>query len=133
MTQKRIPSAIDAVAEDYVDDMLALSPSLALYLGLDGAAGFDDFSPAGLSALNDLTVDTLSRLDDAAAGSELDEVDLVTVDAMRDRLGVDRDSFDAGLKHASLNVIESPLQQARDAFDLDRKSVVEGKRVDAWA
>src|SRR5699024_218815 len=36
---------------------------------------------------------------------------------MRDRLGVDRDSFDAGLKHASLNVIESPLRQARDAFD----------------
>ena len=124
MTQKRIPSAVDAVAEDYVDDMLALSPSLALYLGLDGATGFDDFSPAGLSALNDLTVDTLSRLDEAAAGSELDEVDLVTVDAMRDRLGVDRDSFDAGIKHASLNVIESPLQQARDAFDLMPTSTV---------
>ncbi|MGO0604022.1 DUF885 domain-containing protein [Brevibacterium linens] len=118
MTVKRTPSAVDAVAEDYVDDMLALSPSLALYLGLDGAQGFDDFSPAGLSAVNDVTVRTLARLDEAADGSDLDDVDLVTIDAMRDRLGVDRDYFAAGIKHASLNVIESPLQQVRDAFDL---------------
>src|SRR5699024_12661209 len=97
----RSPYAFHAFAEDYVNNMLAHSPSLALFLALDGATGFDDFSPAGLSALNDLTVDTLSRLDEAAAGSELDEVDLVTVNAMRDRLGVDRDSFDAGIKHAS--------------------------------
>ena len=118
MTEKRTPSAVDAVAEDYVDDMLALSPSLALYLGLDGAQGFDDFSPAGLSAVNDVTVRTLARLDEVAAASDLDDVDLVTIDAMRDRLGVDRDYFAAGIKHASLNVIESPLQQVRDAFDL---------------
>ncbi|WP_166825829.1 DUF885 domain-containing protein [Brevibacterium limosum] len=118
MTEKRTPTAVDAVAEDYVDDMLALSPSLALYLGLDGAQGFDDFSPAGLSALNDVTVRTLARLDEAADRPDLDEVDLVTIDAMRDRLGVDRDHFAAGIKHASLNVIESPLQQVRDAFDL---------------
>ena len=118
MTEKRTPTAVDAVAEDYVDDMLALSPSLALYLGLDGAKGFDDFSPAGLSAVNDVTVRTLARLDEVADESDLDDVDLVTIDAMRDRLGVDRDYFAAGIKHASLNVIESPLQQVRDAFDL---------------
>ena len=118
MTEKRTPSAVDAVAEDYVDDMLALSPSLALYLGLDGAQGFDDFSPAGLSAVNEVTVRTLARLDEVEAGSDLDDVDLVTIDAMRDRLGVDRDYFAAGIKHASLNVIESPLQQVRDSFDL---------------
>ena len=95
MTEKRTPSAVDAVAEDYVDDMLALSPSLALYLGLDGAQGFDDFSPAGLSAVNEVTVRTLARLDEVEAGSDLDDVDLVTIDAMRDRLGVDRDYFAA--------------------------------------
>lgn len=118
MTQKRTPSAVDAVAEDYVDDMLALSPSLSLYLGLDGAKGFDDFSPAGLAAINDVTTATLARLDEAEATTELDDVDLVTVDAMRDRLGVDRDCYEAGIKHASLNVIASPLQDVRDAFDL---------------
>lgn len=118
MTQKRTPSAIDAVAEDYVDRSLALSPSLALYLGLDGAKGFDDYSPAGLAAINELTVDTLEKLAEAEKTAELDDIDRVTVDAMRDRLGVDRDYFEAGIKHASLNVIASPLQDIRDAFDL---------------
>ncbi|SMX89377.1 DUF885 domain-containing protein [Brevibacterium antiquum] len=118
MTQKRTPSAIDAVAEEYVDRSLALSPSLALYLGLDGATGFDDFSPAGLAAANDLTVETLAKLAEAEKSAGLDDVDLVTIDAMRDRLTVDRDYFEAGLDHSSLNVIESPLQSIRDAFDL---------------
>ncbi|MGO2035221.1 MAG: DUF885 domain-containing protein [Brevibacterium sp.] len=118
MTQKRTPSAIDAVAEDYVDRSLALSPSLALYLGLDGAKGFDDYSPAGLAAINELTVDTLEKLAEAEKTADLDDIDRVTVDAMRDRLGVDRDYFEAGIKHASLNVIASPLQDIRDAFDL---------------
>ncbi|WP_350271030.1 DUF885 domain-containing protein [Brevibacterium sp. CBA3109] len=118
MTQKRTPSAIDAVAEEYVDRSLALSPSLALYLGLDGATGFDDFSPAGLAAANDLTVETLAKLTEAEKSADLDDVDLVTIDAMRDRLTVDRDYFEAGLDHSSLNVIESPLQSIRDAFDL---------------
>ncbi|MDN6193090.1 MAG: DUF885 domain-containing protein, partial [Brevibacterium sp.] len=118
MTQKRTASAIDAVAEEYVDASLALSPSLALYLGLDGATGFDDFSPAGLAAANDLTVETLAKLAEAEKTADLDDVDLVTIDAMRDRLTVDRDYFEAGLKHSSLNVIESPLQSIRDAFDL---------------
>ncbi|MGO3310861.1 MAG: DUF885 domain-containing protein [Brevibacterium aurantiacum] len=118
MTQKRTPSAVDAVAEEFVDRSLALSPSLALYLGIEGAKGFDDFSPAGLAAANDLTVETLAKLTEVEKTAELDDVDLVTIDAMRDRLTVERDYFDAGLKHSSLNVIESPLQSIRDAFDL---------------
>ena len=118
MTQKRTPSAVDAVAEEFVDRSLALSPSLALYLGIEGAKGFDDFSPAGLAAANDLTVETLAKLAEVEKTSELDDVDLVTIDAMRERLSVDRDYFEAGLKHSSLNVIESPLQAIRDVFDL---------------
>lgn len=47
MTEKRTPSAVDAVAEEYVDASLALSPSLALFLGLEGAKGFDDYSLPG--------------------------------------------------------------------------------------
>ena len=118
MTQKRTPSAVDAVAEEYVDRSLALSPSLALYLGLEGAKGFDDFSPAGLAASNDLTVETLAKLAEIEKTADLDDVDLVTIDAMRERLTVDRDYFEAGFNHSSLNVIESPLQAIRDAFDL---------------
>ncbi len=118
MTEKRIPSPVDAVAEAHVEKSLALSPSLALYLGLDGAEGFDDYSPAGLAAKHDLTVQTLQRLAEAEQTDELDDVDLVTLDAMRERLSVDRDHYEAGLEHSSLNVIASPLQEIRDAFDL---------------
>src|SRR5699024_6218069 len=44
--------------------------------------------------------------------------DLVTIDAMRERLGTATDLYDAGLQHTVLNVIESPVQQMRDIFDL---------------
>ncbi|RBP66113.1 uncharacterized protein (DUF885 family) [Brevibacterium sanguinis] len=118
MTENRTPSAVDAVAEDHVDGSLALSPSLALYLGLDGASGFDDFSPAGLAAKHDLTLDTLRKLAEAERGADLDDVDLVTLDAMRERLTVEKERYEAGHDHASLNVIASPLQDIRDAFDL---------------
>lgn len=118
MTEKRTPSAVDAVAEEYVDRSLALSHSLALYLGIDGAKGFDDFSPAGLAAHHELTVETLAKLDEVEASADLDDIDRVTIDAMRDRLGVDRDLYDAGFIHASLNVIASPVQDMRDIFDL---------------
>lgn len=118
MTEKRTPSAVDAVAEAYVDRSLALSPSLALYLGLEGAKGFDDYSPAGLAANHELTMETLGKLAEVEKSAELDEVDLVTVDAMRERLTVEKDYYEAGINHASLNVIASPLQDMRDAFDL---------------
>ncbi|WP_434965214.1 DUF885 domain-containing protein [Brevibacterium casei] len=118
MTEKRTPSAVDAVAEDFVDRSLALSPSLALYLGLEGGKGFGDFSPAGLAALNDLNVETLRRLDEVEASADLDDVDRVTLDAMRERLGVARDYYEAGFQHADLNVIASPVQHVRDTFDL---------------
>lgn len=118
MTEKRTPSAVDAVAEEYVDASLALSPSLALFLGLEGAKGFDDYSPAGLAKRHQLTMETLRRLDEVEADADLDDVDRVTLDAMRDRLGVDRDYYEAGFDHANLNVIESPLQNIRDTFDL---------------
>ena len=118
MTEKRTPSAVDAVAEEYVDASLALSPSLALFLGLEGAKGFDDYSPAGLAKRHKLTMETLRRLDEVEADADLDDVDRVTLDAMRDRLGVDRDYYEAGFDHANLNVIESPLQNIRDTFDL---------------
>lgn len=118
MTEKRTPSAVDAVAEEYVDASLALSPSLALFLGLEGAKGFDDYSPAGLAKRHELTMETLRRLDEVEADADLDDVDRVTLEAMRDRLGVDRDYYEAGFDHANLNVIESPLQNIRDTFDL---------------
>ena len=122
MTSRRKPSAIDAIADSYFDELCVLSPSISLFLGTDNPHGFDDYSPEGLKAANDLRSRTVAKVDaaeaDGLATNSLDDTDLVTIDAMRERLGTASDLFDAGLQHTVLNVIESPVQQMRDIFDL---------------
>src|SRR5690606_38282124 len=89
---------------------------------IESPHGFDDYSPEGLKAADDLRARTLAKIDAAEAdgltANSLDETDLVTIDAMRERLGTATDLFEAGLQHTVLNVIESPVQQMRDIFDL---------------
>ena len=121
-TSRRTPSAIDAIADAYFDELCVLSPSISLFLGTENPHGFDDYSPEGLKAANDLRARTLTKVDTAEADglvtNSLDETDLVTIDAMRERLGTATDLYEAGLQHTVLNVIESPVQQMRDIFDL---------------
>ncbi|MGC2940921.1 MULTISPECIES: DUF885 domain-containing protein [unclassified Brevibacterium] len=121
-TSRRNPSPIDAIADAYFDELCVLSPSISLFLGTENPHGFDDYSPEGLKAANELRARTLALLDDAEADGltmeSLDETDLVTIDAMRERLDTATDLFEAGLQHTVLNVIESPVQQMRDIFDL---------------
>lgn len=119
---KRQPSAIDEIAERYVDRVVALSPILATHLGRPGHdAELDDLSPAGLEAAADLDRATLAELDaaeKAAAPGELDDVDRVTLAAMRERLGLASELHEAGEDLRSLNSIASPLQMLRDVFDM---------------
>ena len=113
---------IDAIADAYFDELCVLSPSISLFLGTENPHGFDDYSPEGLKAADDLRSRTLAKVDaaeaDGSATNSLDETDLVTIDAMRERLGTASDLYEAGLQHTVLNVIESPVQQMRDIFDL---------------
>ena len=101
MTSRRTPSPIDAIADAYFDELSVLSPSISLFLGHENPHGFDDYSPEGLKAANDLRARTLADIRDAEAqGQEtgaLDETDLVTIDAMRERLGTATDLYEAGL------------------------------------
>src|SRR5699024_9800883 len=121
-TSRRAHSAIDAIADAYYDELCVLSPSISLFLGTENPHGFNDYSPEGLKAANDLRAHTLAKVDtaeaDGLATNSLDETDLVTIDAMRERLGTATDLYEAGLQHTVLNVIESPVQQMRDIFDL---------------
>lgn len=124
MSTARKASAIDHVAEDYFDGLADLYPSISLFLGLDNDKGFDDYSPAGFEAAKDLrstALTTLAGLEKSAernGSPALDDTDAVTIDAMRERFGVADDLFASGLSHTVLNVIESPVQQMRDIFDL---------------
>jgi uncharacterized protein (DUF885 family) len=116
-------SPIDRIADAHLDRSVEVDPLLATSLGI---AGHDhrmpDLSPAGLAAMADLARDTLralDALDDAAAGdATTDEVDAVTIAALRERLGLQLEQHEAGEELCSLNVIASPLQAVRDVFDL---------------
>ncbi|MFW5469361.1 DUF885 domain-containing protein [Knoellia sp. CPCC 206435] len=112
----RVPTAVDAIAEQHFDAVLEHSPIEATYLGVDVRQGeLDDLSPEGYRARADLARATLSRL---ATAEPVDDIDRVTVAAMRERLELDVAVHEAGMDRADLNVIASPLQSLRDVFDL---------------
>ncbi|HRW19652.1 MAG TPA: DUF885 domain-containing protein [Dermatophilaceae bacterium] len=112
----RQPTAVDEIAEHFLTEHVALSPIEATYLGIPGYdEELDDLSPAGYAAHSQLRRRTLDRLADAEPA---DDIDRVTIAAMRDRLGLAEEIYAAGLDEMSLNVIASPLQGVRDCFDL---------------
>lgn len=115
-TGPRTSSAIDDLADSYVDAYCALDPLVATYLGVPGHdEEVPDLSPAGLDQRAALDRRTLAALDEL---QPVDDVDRITVAAMRDRLGLSLEIHDAGLAYGDLNVIASPVQGLRDTFDL---------------
>ncbi|WP_251153290.1 DUF885 domain-containing protein [Cellulosimicrobium sp. Marseille-Q4280] len=119
----REPTAIDAVAEAYTTRLAELDPFQATAMGL---TGYDhlvtDLSPAGHEARAEADRAVLRELD----GLEpVDDVDRVTLAAMRERVGLQLELHDAGETLASLNNIASPVQELRDVFDLMPTGTVE--------
>ncbi len=111
----RTPTTVDRIADEYFDAYLALSPLEATALGVDLRQDeYDDHSPAGIEAKTTLARETLSRLGEAAP---VDDVDKVTVDAMRERLGLQIERDDAALTAGAMNNIHSPVQWLRDTID----------------
>lgn len=112
----RPKTAIDAVADSYTDTLVRLNPSFATILGVPGHdTEFQDFSPAGIAEFAAAARGTL----DALAGlAPADDVDAVTLDAMRERLGLQLEIHETGWDAAELNNIESPAQNIRSIFDL---------------
>lgn len=112
----RAATAIDAVAERYLDTYARLDPCAATELGITGHDDdVTDYSPQGVAARAEAARATLRELDGLEPA---DDVDVVTVAALRERLGAAVDVHDAGLDLGELNVIASPLQTMRDVFDL---------------
>lgn len=121
--QHRTPSAIDAVADAYVTRTAELNPLAATAMGL---SGYDhlmtDLSPAGHEAQAEADRAVLRELE----GLEpTDDVDRVTLAAMRERVGLQLELFEAGEPLAALNNIASPVQELRDVFDIMPQGTVE--------
>ncbi|WP_104172638.1 DUF885 domain-containing protein [Arthrobacter sp. Y81] len=112
----RPQTAIDAVADAYTETLIRLDPSLATTLGVPGSeTEFQDFSPAGIADFDAAARETLAALDGLEPE---DDVDAVTLDAMRERLGLQLEIHASGWDAAELNNIESPAQNIRAIFDL---------------
>ncbi|PPG21454.1 DUF885 domain-containing protein [Rathayibacter sp. AY1E8] len=112
----REPTAVDAVAERWVDTLVDLDPTLGTAIGRSGANGrLGDYSPAGLERARAATASALAELE---AADPVDDVDRVTVADLGAELRLSLEGHDAGLPLRDLNVIASPAQELRDVFDL---------------
>ncbi|MGQ4535992.1 DUF885 domain-containing protein [Dermabacteraceae bacterium P13264] len=115
-TAERTPTAIDRLADGYLDTVAHMDPFAATSMGV---AGYDtevtDYSPAGIEAVTQVTRDLLSALDGVA---DEDEVDAVTRAALKERLGLQVEFAEALIPHTQVNNLTSPIQGARQVFDL---------------
>jgi len=112
----RARTAVDEIAERFLDADLVLNPIAATYLGVPGYDDkLTDFSPVANEERADLRRRTLAELEGAEPA---DDVDRVTIAAMRERLGLEVEIQDSGANESSLNNIASPLQEIREVFDL---------------
>jgi uncharacterized protein (DUF885 family) len=111
-----VPTTVDRLADSYLDQSLALHPGKATRIG---APGYDhllaDYSPEGIGARADLDKRTLAALADVGAE---DAIDRVSIDAMRERLGISVELVQSGAEESDLNVIATPVQEVRSVFDL---------------
>ena len=113
---KRTPTAIDAIAEEWVTTLAALDPGVATWIGIPGKLDeFADYSPSGHEDYISAAKKVIAELDSA---TEVDQVDWVTRTDLRSELELSLASSDARLHLRDLNVIASPAQEIREVFDL---------------
>jgi uncharacterized protein (DUF885 family) len=112
----RTPTAIDTLAEEWLDTMLELEPELHIHLGRPGReSDYADRSPDGAAAAVEAAKAMLARVRTAVP---VDEVDTVTQTELVRTLSLDVEKHEAGFWQRELNVIASPGQDLRDIFDL---------------
>ncbi|GAA1664847.1 hypothetical protein GCM10010977_04190 [Citricoccus zhacaiensis] len=112
--QPRQPSDIDALANRYFADTLALHPEEATALGHPGhETEYSDYSPAGSAAQDELNRALLEDLDRLTPA---DDVDRVTAAALQERVGLERRIHATG--RTELNNLASPAQEIRNILDL---------------
>ena len=112
----RKPTAIDAIAENWVTTMVDLDPDVAIWAGLDGRIGeIGDTSPAGHERYITEAKKVIAALE---AEAPVDDVDVVTKADICAELGLEVRAWEAKLFERDVNVIASPAQGIREIFDL---------------
>ncbi len=109
-------TGINEIADPYVDRWAELNPLGATFAGIPGHDdALTDFSEAGFTARVELDRRTLAALAEVAPA---DDAERAAVESMTERLGLHVEQYEAGWLTSDLNVIDSPLQTVRMAFDL---------------
>jgi hypothetical protein len=108
---------IDEIAEEYVARATALDPFLATCAGIGGHDGeLPDLSADGFAERAGLDRSTLAALEVAQAPALREQIART---AMRERLALAVERYDAGDVTSELNVIEGWVQRARELPGLD--------------
>ena len=114
--EKRTPTPIDTIAEEWVDTQLELFPEYHVYLGRPGREGeYADYSPAGAERATEAAKRTLAAI---RAAEPVDDIDRVTKMDLARELELEIEKREAGFDQRDLNVIASPAQGLREIFDL---------------
>ncbi|MCW2497955.1 DUF885 domain-containing protein [Jatrophihabitans sp.] len=116
MTETRTPTAVDAIADSYLDAWIEHDPLIATYLGFPGHdAEMPELSPEWLAERSTIRQRALREL---AGAAPVDRSDRITVAALREELEAVEALRAAGTEESDLKNIASPLQSVRDCFDL---------------
>ncbi|MGY1552427.1 DUF885 domain-containing protein [Microbacterium sp. A588] len=115
-TTPRTPTAIDQIAEDWVDTLVTLAPTLGTYIGRNDVNDrYGDLSPDGQQQYAAEATRTLAALQAAAP---VDAVDEVTQTDLTSELRLELEFHEAQWHLRDLNVIASAVQDIRQVYDL---------------
>ncbi|WP_329090403.1 DUF885 domain-containing protein [Actinomadura citrea] len=109
-------TALDDLADRYVDEFAALDPCLAALMGIAGQdARLTDYGPDGLEARAELTRRTLAELGRVPVR---DEAGRIAAAVLRERLEVEAALDEAGVREQFLDTTDGPVQRLRMAVEL---------------
>jgi uncharacterized protein (DUF885 family) len=109
-------SPIDEISERFLDAYVELVPTAATFMGIEGYDDrLPDYSPAGFAALAELNRRTIAEAGAAETPSEREQV---AKEALLERLGLELETYQAGIPQYQLNAIASVPAELRQVFDL---------------
>jgi uncharacterized protein (DUF885 family) len=116
MTDTRVPTVIDRIAEEWVDTLCELDPDMRIWLGRDGdITSYGDYSPEGHETYISAVRTALTQLRTA---DPVDDIDRVTKLDLTSDLELAIELSESKWHLRDLNNVESPAQGVRDVFDL---------------
>ncbi|WP_405180967.1 DUF885 domain-containing protein [Nocardia sp. NBC_01377] len=119
-------SGVHEICDRYVEEFAAVDPVAASLFGIAGCEHrLTDYSPAGYQERARIGKRALLAASNAAPDGDGERVARA---AFTDRLGLEVETFEAGLAGGDVNVIASPVQDIRMVFDL-----MATRSVEDWA